>query len=279
MLDVLVTGAGGFIGQALCSYLRTDGRNVLGLLRADGDVTDPLLWERLPPARAVMHLAARSYVPDSWKAPARFLATNVDGTQHALDWCRRHGARMVFSSAYVYGIPSRLPICESDPVRPNNPYALSKYLGEQCCEFAARYLGVDATVLRVFNVFGRGQRGEFLLPTLVTQLTGNEIRVRDLTPRRDYIYLPDVIEAFVRALDTPAGFHCLNIGSGKSYSVDEIVAALQAAAGTELPVVTEVEPRPQEIPDVRADIRLAGEVLGWKPRFDLVAGIDHMMKR
>jgi nucleoside-diphosphate-sugar epimerase len=184
---------------------------------------------------------------------------------------------MVFASAYVYGNPANLPIRESDSVKPNNPYALSKHLGEQCCEFAARYQGVDVTVLRVFNVFGRGQREEFLIPTLVKQLSGSEIRVMDLAPRRDYVYLPDVVEAFVRALDAPAGFHRFNIGSGQSYSVAEIVAALQAAAGTQLPVVSTAEPRPQEIPDVRADIGLASEVLGWKPAFNLTSGIHDML--
>lgn len=278
MPDVIVTGGRGFIGHALHRRLIQDGRAVLALSRADGDVGDAAFWDRLPAAPVLVHLAARSYVPESWQQPAAFLAANVVATQHALDWCRRHRARMVFASAYVYGIPARLPIREADPVRPNNPYALSKHLAEQCCEFAGRFQGVDVTVLRVFNVFGRGQRAEFLLPTLIRQLAGPAIRVMDLAPRRDYVYLPDVVEAFVRALDAPPGFHCLNIGSGTSYSVAEIVAALQAVAGTALPVVSTAEPRPQEIPDVRADIGLAGAVLGWRPAFDLAAGLRDMVE-
>lgn len=278
MPDVIVTGAVGFIGRALCKRLAEEGHDVLALSRDKGDVAEGGFWDDLPPARALVHLAGRSYVPDSWAVPAEYMTANVVGTQRAIEWCRRQGARLVFASAYVYGIPSSLPIRESDSPRPNNPYALSKYMAEQCCEFAAHCQGVDSVVLRLFNVFGRGQRENFLLPTLMRQLAGSEIRVMDLEPRRDYVYLPDVVDAFVRALDAPSGFHRLNIGVGQSHSVAEIVAALQAEAGTDLPVVSQAEPRPQEIPDVRADIGLAGEVLGWKPGFDLAAGIHDMLK-
>jgi GDP-4-dehydro-6-deoxy-D-mannose reductase len=276
--EVILTGASGFIGRALYRRLMAEGREVLALSRADGDITDPNFWDSLPSARVIVHLAASSYVPDSWKVPADFLVANVVGTQHALDWCGRRGARMVFSSAYVYGIPESLPVSESSPVRPNNPYALSKYMGEQCCEFSSRYLGVDVTALRVFNVFGHGQRQEFLFPTLIRQLTSSQILVKDLAPRRDYVYLPDVIEAFVRALDVPQGFSLMNIGSGKSHSVADIVASLQKVTGTNLPVVSESMPRSQEIADVRADINLAKKIMGWEPVFDLEAGIRDILK-
>ena len=278
MPEIIVTGAAGFIGRALCKRLSADGRDVLAVSRSDGDVADSGLWDRLPPARVLVHLAARSYVPDSWHVPSQFVSENVAGTQLALGWCRRHGVRMVFSSAYVYGIPADLPIRETDPVQPNNPYALSKHLGEQCCEFASRFWGVDVTILRVFNVFGTGQRKAFLIPTLLSQLAGDTIRVMDLRPRRDYLYLPDVVDAYVRALDAPSGLLKVNIGSGMSYSVAEIVAMLQAAAGTHLPVLSSEQARPQEIPDVRADISLAAQALGWKPCFDLAAGIRDMLK-
>ena len=278
MPEVIVTGAAGFIGNALCKKLIEDGRQVLALSRAEGNICDPSMWANLPPAQTVVHLAGSSYIPNSWKEPANFLAANVVGTQMALDWCSRNGARIVFSSAYVYGTPARLPIHESDPIRPNNPYALSKYIAEQCCEFSAHHLGVSATVLRVFNVFGRGQRQEFLFPTLIKQLSTNEITVKDLAPRRDYIYLPDVVDAFVRALDAPHGLWKFNIGSGKSHSVDEIIMTLQKIAGTNLSVVSENELRPHEIPDVRADVTLAKDILGWKPRYDLAAGIQDILR-
>jgi GDP-4-dehydro-6-deoxy-D-mannose reductase len=280
MIDAIVTGASGFIGQALCADLRANGWNVLPLTSANGDVAAPGTWTGLPTARAVFHLAGRSFVPDSWTRGPDFVNVNVTGTERALEYCRQHGARLVLASAYVYGIPWRLPIRESDPVSPNNPYALTKRLAEQMCEFAAQYQGVVATALRIFNVFGPGQRAEFLIPKVLRQIqAGQEIRLLDLTPRRDYIYLSDVVDAFIKASEVNAGFHVINVGSGHSVSVAEIVDKIQFAAGTRLPVVSELLTRRQEIPDVVADIAQAYQVLGWQPQLSFEGGIEQILKR
>lgn len=276
-VDVIITGAGGFIGKALFKRLVANGYQVLPLSRADGDVSDPLTWEKLPVAKVLVHLAAQTFVPDSWKNPGEFIKNNVLASQLAVNWCHENNAQMIFSSAYIYGIPKCLPICESDLARPNNPYALSKFLAEQCCEFASSYLGVNVVILRLFNIYGPGQDDKFLIPALVKQLSNSEIRVMDLTPRRDYVYLTDVVEAFVLAINAPPGLHKLNIGSGKSNSVAEIIAALQSAAGTSLPVVSAGQARPNEIPDVVADNTEATNMLGWSPKYDLTAGVHAML--
>lgn len=280
MADALVTGAGGFIGQALCSSLRAKGQNVLDLRRAAGDVASASIWKLVPPVRVVYHLAGKSFVPDSWTHGPDFVRTNVAGTENALAYCREHGARLVLASAYVYGIPQRLPIRESDTLVPNNPYALTKRLAEQLCEFAAQYQGVTATALRIFNVFGPGQRPEFLIPKILQQVKdGREIRLLDLTPRRDYIYLSDVVDAFIKAAEVSEGFQVLNVGSGTSLSVAEIVDKIQAVAGTSLPVVSDSVERPQEINNVQADISLAKQVLGWRPQWSFEAGVEKMLNR
>jgi len=279
MIEALVTGSKGFIGRALVGRLRESGCSVLAAGRDEGDVALSATWDALPPARYVFHLAARSYVPDSWQDPAGFMHTNVTGTQRALDYCRRHGARLVFASAYLYGIPARLPIAESDAVHPNNPYALSKHLAEQLCAFHAAQFGTPVTVIRPFNVYGPGQREEFLIPHIIRQVrAGQEIRLQDLAPKRDYVYVADVAEAFVQSMQLAAGHHVVNIGSGASYSVLELVRMIQQAAGTDLPVVSAASPRQQEIPDVRADISRAAELLGWTPRHALAEGIAKLLR-
>ena len=280
MADALVTGAGGFIGQALCSSLRAKGQNVLDLKRAAGDITSACTWKLVPPVRVVYHLAGKSFVPDSWTHGPDFVQSNVAGTENALAYCREHGARLVLASAYVYGIPQRLPIREGDTLVPNNPYALTKRLAEQLCQFAAQYQGVTATALRIFNVFGPGQRPEFLIPKILQQVKdGREIRLLDLTPRRDYIYVSDVVDAFIKAAEVSEGFQVLNVGSGTSLSVAEIVDKIQDVAGTSLPVVSDSFERPQEIKDVQADISLAKQVLGWRPQWSFEAGIEQILKR
>ncbi|ARM87123.1 NAD-dependent nucleoside-diphosphate-sugar epimerase protein [Rhizobium sp. CIAT894] len=279
MVDAIVTGAGGFLGKRLAEKLGRDGFDVLALDRTHGDISEEGMWQELPAAPMLFHLAGRTFVPDSWTQGPSFMAANVVGTQHALNWCKRHKAKLVFASAYVYGVPERLPIQESDPVRPNNPYALSKHLAEQLCEFAATHEQIPVVVLRLFNIYGAGQRPEFLIPTLLNRIRAKQdIQVMDLSPRRDYVFVDDVLSAFAKAMDVPEGYHCINIGSGRSYSVQELIDILQEAAGTALPVVSSCAVRRNEIPDVRADITRARAVLGWRPEWDLPAGIRELMK-
>lgn len=280
MIDALLTGAGGFIGKSLCASLCAKGWDVLALTSADGDVAIHETWKPLPAAKVVFHLAGRNFVPDSWVQGPDFVSTNVAGTEQALNYCRRYGARLVLASAYVYGIPQCLPIRESDPVSPNNPYALTKRMAEQLCEFASQYQGVTATALRIFNVFGPGQRSEFLIPKVLRQIRmGQEIRLLDITPKRDYVYLSDVVDAFCKAAEVSAGFNVFNVGSGISLSVAEIVDKIQAVAGTYLPVVSDSVKRHQDIPDVVADISLSRQMLGWQPRLSFEDGIEQLLKR
>ena len=279
MAKILVTGAAGFIGRALVPALAVAGHEVLTLGRHDGDVAEPATWTRFGAADHVFHLAARSYVPDSWRDPAGFLHTNATGTARALEYCGAHKAHLILASAYVYGVPRRLPIREDDPVAPNNPYAESKVAAERLSVGHAANTGLPVTVVRPFNVFGPGQRPAFLIPTIIDHVReARDIRIKDLTPRRDYVFLDDLVAALVATMEQPEGSRVFNIGSGVSHSVAEVIDTIQAAAGTRLPVVDEHEPRDNEIPDVRADITRARAVLGWRPRYSLADGIARMLE-
>ena len=279
MAKVLVTGAAGFVGRTLVPALTVVGHDVIALRRSDGDVTEAATWARLPAVEHVFHLAGRSFVPESWRDPAGFLHANVSGTAQGLAYSRARGAHFVFVSGYLYGRPKRLPIQEDDPQEPNNPYALSKSLAEQICAFYATSMGLSATVIRPFNIYGPGQRPEFLIPTIVDQVAkGADIQVNDLEPRRDYVHLDDLAAALVRTIERPGGHHVVNIGSGISYSVRDIIDTIQATAGTRLPVVSSEEPRPNEIADVRADIRRARTSLGWEPRVSFAEGIEQLVR-
>ena len=278
MIDAIVTGGTGFIGTRLVSRLRSNGDEVYSLSSLDGDIGLTETWGKIPPARVLFHLAGRSYVPDSWQDSAAFMHTNVVGAEKALAYCRRVGAQMVMASAYVYGIPQRLPISEGDRVSPNNPYALSKLLAEELGSFASSYYGVPVTVLRIFNVFGRGQREEFLIPRIIRQVFESAvIHVQDLAPKRDYIHVDDVVDALRLAAQGGKGFRRDNHGSGESHSVTEIINTIQRVAGTGLPVTSANQRRANEIPDVRADVGAAAAELGWRPRLSFEAGIRELV--
>lgn len=273
---VLVTGGTGFIGAAVTAALRESGRKVIALGRTDGDIAaaETLSQHRGKSIASVIHCAARTFVPDSWQDPTGFFQTNTVGTMRVLEFCRGEGARLVHISAYIYGQPETLPIPESAPVRANNPYAFSKHAAEDACRFHSQYTGVPVTILRPFNIYGPGQPGQFLIPAILSQLQGSRIEVLDLEPRRDYVYLADLVDAILRAeaLALP-GCRVLNIGSGRSVSVAEIVAAAQDVAGTRLEVSSRNNRRPHEIPNVVADIRAARDVLNWSPRCGLAEGL------
>jgi GDP-4-dehydro-6-deoxy-D-mannose reductase len=275
---VLVTGGTGFIGGAVAAALRAAGRTVVALGRGDGDIAaaQTLARYRDTGITSVVHCAGRTFVPDSWNDPAAFLETNVQGTMRVLDFCRAAGARLTHISAYIYGRPDSLPVAETAPIRANNPYALSKHLAEQACRFHADHMGVAVTALRPFNVYGPGQPEKFLIPTILAQLRGGHgVEMLDLEPRRDYVFLADLVDAVLRAeTRTAPGYDVFNIGSGISHSVAEIVAAAQAVAGTRLKLTSRQQRRIQEIPDVVADITAAKTILNWTPRHDLSAGLE-----
>lgn len=274
MYKILVTGASGFIGQHAVARFRVDGHDVVSATRRDGDVAEEVTWERFPKCDVVVHLAGRSFVPESWQRPELFVQCNVLGATAALNYCRRHFAKLVYLSSYLYGNPQRLPISEDALLYATNPYALSKILGEQVARFYAENFGVPVTILRPFNVYGPGQSEKFLIPAIVKQLTtANEIRVKDLEPCRDYVHVLDVVDAISRAVSATRKFGVYNIGSGVSYSVARIVDAVQTVWGTSLPVISDQERRPGEIHDTVADVSAAELALGWRPRLSLLDGL------
>jgi nucleoside-diphosphate-sugar epimerase len=274
MSAVIVTGASGFIGARLVRSLRSAGYAVTALGHGHNDVTEPKYWHSLPSVDHVIHLAARTYVPASWHAPAEFISTNVTGTVRATEYCRTARAHLVFVSAYIYGVPQRLPVDEDHAVSPNNPYALSKVLAEGVCRFHAETEHLPVTIVRPFNIFGPAQRGEFLVATILGQiLRASAIRVKDLSPRRDFLFVDDLVAGLVMTLEKPIGTRVFNFGSGISYSVREVVDLAQAAANTSLRVFCDDAHRLNEIPDVRADISRARSQLGWSPGHSLIEGL------
>ena len=277
MTKVLVTGASGFIGKHLIPKLRGCGYDIIEASRSAGDIADKATWSHFNRADVLIHLAGSSFVPDSWKDPTLFLKNNVQGTVCALDYCRENDSRLVYLSSYLYGNPDKLPIPETAPLFANNPYALSKKIAEEVCEFYAKNYGLKILILRLFNVYGPGQAEQFLIPTLINQvLAGRIISVKDLEPRRDYIYIDDLADAIIKTVDCTLDFEIFNIGTGVSYSVAELINLIQNIKGTSLDVQSEGERRAEEVMDTRADIFKAFKILNWIPKNPLRSGIEKM---
>ena len=279
MIDAIITGSEGFIGKKLVNTLHNKKLNLLPLSSKNFNILNQSDWEKLPKSVILYHLAAKSFVPESWDPKSNIFETNVLGTKYALDYCKKFNCKIIFASSYIYGIPERLPITENDNAEPNNPYALSKYFSEELAKFYCKYEGIDCTALRIFNVFGPGQSEKFLIPSIIKQVyNSSEILVNDLKPRRDYIFIDDVIEAFILAAGNMHNFNIFNIGSGKSLSVKEIIEKIQLVANKNLPIITSKNVRYNEIPDVIACIKSAKEILNWTPKYSFDNGIKEIFK-
>ena len=281
MPKILVTGHTGFVGRALHEALKAEGHEVLGASRSTGqDISLPGALETgaYDSARHVYHVAGRTFVPASWEDPASFYQANALGTQHVLDFCRKRSLPLTFVSAYIYGPPQYLPVDEAHPLAPNNPYAHSKFFAEELCRFYAAHFGLKVAIVRPFNIYGPGQAASFLIPSLMRQAaTAERIEVQDLAPRRDYIYLEDIIAALLYFLDGNRARHVeYNLGSGVSHSVEEAARAALAAVGRDIPVVRLGRVRRGEIPDVVADIRRMREDFGWQPNTTLEEGLREL---
>ena len=275
---VLVTGATGFIGTHLVTAIRAQGREVVTLSSRDGDIA------RLDIDREgvghVVHLAGKCYVPGSWSAPREYYETNVLGTVNVLEFCRRHRTPITYVSSYVYGVPQRLPIDETHPRQPTNPYSHSKIVAEDVVAYYAAQFGVRSAVVRPFNVYGPGQDERFVVPTVVRQALdprNDRIVVTDERPKRDFLFIADLVSLLITMLSTDAG-GAYNAGSGTSVSIGALVDEVNAV----LPVPKRLESahheRQAELFDVVADISRARRELKWQPQVSLRDGVRRTME-
>jgi len=305
MKRILVTGGAGFIGSHTCKALAAKGYEpivfdnlsaghrkavkwgplVVGDIR-DGKALAATFREHRPDA--VIHFAAHAYVGESTEAPAKYYDNNVSGTLSLLN--AMHAAdvnTLVFSSSCAtYGIPGRVPITEDTPLLPVNPYGWTKRIAEQILsDYAAAY-GLAFVALRYFNAAGAdpdGELGEWhdpethLIPRAMMaaagsiqhlDIFGTDYDTPDGTCIRDYVHVMDLADAHVRALSLFADRDVrlrLNVGTGKGYSIGEIVKAIETVTGRKVPTVASPR-RAGDPPVLVADPKAAMQALGFEPR-------------
>lgn len=272
---ILVTGATGFIGQALIKKLAEQNipfiaHNVIQL-----DVTNPSTFnfKGAEEINHVIHLAGKTFVPDSWKNPNEFLNVNTIGTHNVAEFCKNNNVSLTYISAYIYGSEVKNPIGEDHPINLNNPYALSKKLGEDICLFYANNFHLPISIVRPFNVYGENQNASFLIPEVIHQAKSSyKISVKDLSPKRDFIYVEDLCD-LILSIYKKGAVGTFNAGTGVSYSVKELIDIIQSILGKNLPIESENTKRINEISDTVANISKAKNEIGWAPKFNLEAGL------
>ena len=280
-MRIAVTGGSGFVGTYLMKELKKRGENVINLDISKGiDITE---WEKIKNIKKfdlIFHLAAKSFVPESYKNPREFYYNNVIGTLNILELCRKHNAKIIFASSYVYGTPRYFPIDEDHPIQGFNPYAQSKIIGENICEGYHRDFNIPVVIMRPFNIYGPGQNINFLIPTIIEQAKKGRIILKNSKPKRDYVYIDDVIDAYIKCLEyDDTSFKIFNIGSGMSYSVMELAEIVAENYRNEIKISFSEESRKNEIMNTVADISNIQKLLGWKPKIDLNKGIARVVER
>lgn len=294
--DVLVTGGAGFVGSGLVRRLVAKGyevtvfdnmlrgsrerlpndnsiRIVEGDIRNASDVRHAL--DSKP--RFIMHLAAHHFIPYCNEHPADTLHVNVYGTQVLLDEIRRseHVEKVVFAStAAVYG-PSDQNHKETDRIAPIDIYGVSKQIGEQLLDLFHRQTGLPSLNARLFNVIGPRETNPHLLPDIIDQLPGSKhLRLGNLMPKRDYIYVDDVADGLISMLESTVTSGSFNIGTGSAYSAEDMVNTIGEIFGSPLSIDSTPErQRAGDRPYLSADNTRLTE-LGWKCRHDFRQALE-----
>ena len=273
---IIVTGSSGFVGSYLVRALRKCNYKLIELDLKNGfELTD---WEKVRKIKefdVLIHLAARVFVPDSYQSPRDFYYNNIVSTMNVLELCKLKNAKMIYASSYVYGNPKYLPIDEKHPVSALNPYTESKVICERLCKSYHSNFKVPVIIFRPFNIYGKGQNENFLIPIILKQInkTG-KIKLKDSRPKRDFIYIDDAVNAYVKAIE----FHTknvgiFNLGSGMSFSVKEVAEMIANNFCSDIQIEFSEERRKNEILDTVADITKANKLLGWKPDIRLKDGL------
>ena len=304
---VLVTGAGGFIGSHLTERLVALGARASAFVRYDSvgswgwldtssvkddveviadDLRDgDAVRTAVHGADIVFHLAALIGIPYSYHAPLSYVRTNVEGTLNVLQAARAAGVGLVVhtSTSEVYGSARRTPIAEDHPLQGQSPYAASKIGADKLAEAFHLSFGLPVTTVRPFNTFGPRQSARAVIPTIVTQaLREPSIRLGNLEATRDFNYVADTVDGFVRAAERSQAIgQVINIGSGREISIGALASTVLGLVGREVPITCDderVRPDSSEVDRLCADNAKAGEILGWQPQHTLEQGLALTIK-
>lgn len=299
-MNVLVTGGAGFIGSHLVDRLVEEGHEVTvidnfstsrienlthqknNIQLIEADIIDfDMILPYFENKDIVFHLAALADIVPSIVNPRSYYSSNVNGTMCVVEAARLSGVKKLVytASSSCYGIPSEefYPTPETAPINPQYPYALTKYLGEETILHWGQVYDMPVVSLRLFNVYGprartSGTYGAVLGVFLAQKLAGKPFTVvGDGNQKRDFVYISDVVEAFIKVFSCNTKNEVFNVGSGNPQSVNRLVSLLR---GTKV----HIPQRPGEPECTCADITKISNVLGWQPKVSFEEGVEKLLE-
>ena len=294
MEKVLITGIGGFLGRILAGRLIHEKYKVYGIGRHSAhsknvtmykaDILDEREMVKLCKDKDhIVHLAAVTEYKNLRDFPMKSLKINVIGTFNMLNAFSKSKAKNFIypSSGKIYGEPKYLPYDELHSVNPKTNLGKMKKICEDLISYFSTSLEKSFLVLRMFNVYGNGQKKDFLFPSILTQVNNEkrQITLGDIESRRDYIYVEDVMDCFSKMMKkSKNGLEIYNLGSGVSYSAQDIVNTIGKLKGIRIKIkIDKGTLRNNEAFEERADITKLKKV-GWIPKYNLEKGLSEMLR-
>ena len=310
-MNIRVRGGAGFIGSHLCERLLQAGhavwalddlndfydpavkrRNlgeIMGLGKpfvfVEGDITNCASVGKIfqeVEFDQVVHLAARAGVRPSLEQPALYQRVNVEGTTNLLEAARLHGVKKLIlaSSSSVYGVNSKTPFAESDPIfTPISPYAASKLAGEALGHVYHHVYGMDIAMLRFFTVYGPRQRPDLAIHKFAKRImTGQPVEVfGNGSTARDYTYISDIIDGIMACTDREFGCEIFNLGGSQPVALWRLIELLETALGRRA-IIKNLPEQPGDVPRTWADVAKAGRRLGYEPKVGNEEGIARFVE-
>ncbi len=299
-MKIFLTGSEGFIGSHLVEKLLDNNHQVtahylynfsnsIGWLKSinnkklkkvnivKGDIRDLQLTKKLSKGHNVfINLAALIGIPYSYDATKSYYDTNLTGTLNLLECAKHHKIKQFIqtSTSEVYGSANYTPIDEKHPLNAQSPYAASKIASDQLALSYYNSFNLPVTIIRPFNTFGPRQSLRAIIPTIISQMNGNKpnIKVGNIFPKRDFNFVGDVCDAFVKTLYKKQSFgKVINVGSGYNISIKELIKLVaQAMNKKKYTIKIEKKRKRQklsEVDNLLCDNNRAKKILKWKPRY------------
>ncbi|MEK7479513.1 MAG: SDR family NAD(P)-dependent oxidoreductase [Patescibacteria group bacterium] len=294
-MNILVTGGLGSIGHILCKRLLKEGHGVIivddcsvgrkefleelsGATFYEASVADYEAFEKAFAENtidAVVHLAAKHYIPYCEKHPKKTTDINVGGTLNTLLLMRQYGVpRIILASTSSVYKPETRAYREDDAIEPVHVYGVSKLLAEEAVQWYARGFGFTYSILRFFNVYGTDDLVPHVIPEILAQARASDtIQVGNLESKRDFIRAEDIVEAIILCLASKEAENKIyNLGTGRALSIREVIRAAKKASGKDLKIeIVESKKRAVDPPVLLSDNSKIRQELGWEPgrEFDL----------
>ena len=306
---ILITGAGGFIGSHLVvklvelgsevrAMVRYNSRNEWGLLEQapheiikaieiiPGDLRDPnCVQQTVKDRNIIFHLGAIISIPYSYQNPNEVVETNVMGTLNILNAARENSITKLIhtSSSEVYGTAQYVPIDESHPLQGQSPYSASKIAADKLVDSFHLSYELPVGIVRPFNTYGPGQSSRAVIPTIIMQALENEsIRLGSLYPTRDFTYVEDTVNGFIKAAESPNIIgEVVNLGVGMDVSIGDLVGKILRLIGRELKVFSDhqrIRPTKSEVERLLSNNSKAKSLIGWSPQVDLDEGLNYTIE-